>query len=242
MGKNFAYQKCDVTVWEDLLSLFKLAIGKFDRVDAAFANAGIGGTCTFLEDDLDEHGDLKENNFRTIDINLKSVLNTTKAAAHFIRKNQKRLGGSIVLVGSIASISQFGVPDYTVAKHGVLGLLRGLVPHTNNSQCPIRINALAPAWTDTNIISRADIEKLGDVVQSAESVARAAVLLMADSHRHGQMIHITEGKYSDIEGPTIEALRKMRGVKVFEEETLMKFAQQGGEVVLNKDDMERSNV
>src|ERR1051326_3088398 len=56
------------------------------------------------------------------------------------------------------------------------GLMRSLVP-VLHPQIPIRINALAPSWTETGIVNRS-IEAIGASVQGPEHVARAAVLLM----------------------------------------------------------------
>jgi NAD(P)-dependent dehydrogenase (short-subunit alcohol dehydrogenase family) len=99
-----------VTVWSDLLSLFKKAKETFGRVDHVFANAGISHRANYLATELDENGDLKEPTHQTLDVNLKGVINTTTLAIYHIRQNPE--GGSIVMTASVASLQRFRAVDY----------------------------------------------------------------------------------------------------------------------------------
>ena len=162
--------------------------------DGANEYSGISTSCNLLEEDVDENGDLLPPKLKTLEVNLIAVLYTVKLAVHYLRKE----GGSIVVTGSGSSFSRFGPTDYTTSKHGVFGLVRAMTVNLYPN-IPIRINGLAPAWTDTNIIPRRLIDALGDQVQSADVVARSAVLLMADETRHGEMIFSDRGKFWDVE-------------------------------------------
>lgn len=82
-----------------------------------------------------------------------------------------------------------------LSKHGVLGLLRGLQPST----LPIRVNAVAPSWTVTNLTEARHYEDTGAVTQSADYPAKAAIMLMADESRHGQMILSVGEQFREIE-------------------------------------------
>lgn len=65
---------------------------------------------------------------------------------------------------------------------------------------PIRINAIAPSWTDTGIISRAQLNAIGERnYQSADVPARSVTLLMADPNRHGELVYSDRGHFMDLE-------------------------------------------
>lgn len=68
------FLKTDVTVWRELLQLFKLAKTKYGHVDIVFANAGIVELTNPFEDTFDNEGELAEPSLAVIDINLKSVI------------------------------------------------------------------------------------------------------------------------------------------------------------------------
>jgi hypothetical protein len=81
-----------------------------------------------------------------------------------------------------------------ISKHAVLGILRALYTPLY-PKLPIRINAVAPSWTDTPIMPREVVAALGEGnCQSADVVARSVVLLMADDERHGD-----RGIYTEME-------------------------------------------
>lgn len=200
---NLTFQTTNVTSWADLSALFKLAITTHGRIDHVFTNAGITSRTNYLVEHLDEQGNLLEPDHLTIEINLRSVVNTTSLALHYLRKQAQ--GGSIVLIASASSFQRFRAVDYTTAKHGVLGLMRGLAPilgpnGTAEGVQNIRINAIAPSWTNTGIVPGAVLEQVaGIVVQQPVAVARSVACLFADEKRHGQLIYSVAGRFSEIE-------------------------------------------
>ncbi|UPX10320.1 uncharacterized protein EKO05_0000986 [Ascochyta rabiei] len=66
-------------------------------------------------------------------------------------------------------------------------------------QLPIRINAIAPSWTDTGILSPAVLCAIRDNLQPADVPARSVTLLMADATRHGELVYSERGSYMDLE-------------------------------------------
>jgi hypothetical protein len=84
-------------------------------------------------------------------------------------------------------------------KHAVLGLLRALYGHLY-PKLPIRINAIAPSWTDTGIVPREVLAALGEGnYQSADVPGRSVTYLMADKNRHGELIYSDRGQFMDLE-------------------------------------------
>jgi hypothetical protein len=77
--------------------------------------------------------------------------------------------------------------------------MRSLTGHLHPN-LPLRINAIAPSWTDTGILSPAVLAALGDGnYQSADVPARSVTLLMADSRRHGELVYSERGQFKDLE-------------------------------------------
>lgn len=195
---RLSFLKTNVTIWADLSALFKLANDKHRRIDHVFANAGIGGSATYLNESLNENGELLEPNYSCYDVNLKGVVNTVALAIHYLRRQDD--GGSIVLTASASSFQRFRAVDYTTTKHAVLGLMRGLLPILL-PDIPVRVNAIAPSWTTTGLVPEQVVEKVAGIgTQTPVAVARSVAILMADGQRNGQLIYSVEGKYSEIEG------------------------------------------
>lgn len=119
-----------------------------------------------------------------------------------------------------------------LSKHAVLGLMRALHPQLH-PHLPIRINAIAPSWTDTGIVPRELLAALGEGnFQSADVVARSVTLLMADEARHGELIYSDRGNYIELENGEkgFHAMTKrMLGVgeeeEVFELEVMRRIAE-----------------
>ena len=206
---NLTFQQTNVASWADLVSLFKLATSKHGRIDHVFVNAGISGRTNLLEEQLDENGDLLEPNHSVWDINLKGAVNTVALAIHYLR--QRDTDGSIVMTASASSWQRFRLPDYTSAKHGVLGLMRGLVPILSPN-LPIRINSIGPSWTNTGLVPDGVIEQLtGMSVNTTAQVAESVALLMSDKKRHGEFIYTVEGAHMEIEGTLLNTAAEIAG-------------------------------
>ncbi|KAM5342203.1 hypothetical protein ACJ41O_015234 [Fusarium nematophilum] len=208
---SFTFVKTNVAVWADLVALFKKTKEVYGRIDHVFANAGVGPRTDYLSTEVDENGDLKEPSTFLLDISLKGVMDTATLAIYYLRQQPE--GGSIVINCSTTSLQRLRAVDYATAKHGVLGFGRGLVPLIEAAKLPIRVNSLAPSWTDSNVLPALKnlLESINVEVQAASVVARGAALLMADTSRNGHLIHVQQGKYKEIDEavllPTFEAIK-----------------------------------
>lgn len=117
------------------------AVAALGGLDIVCATAGITSRGFSTE--------LSEAAWQTmLDVNLTGVWHTCKVAApHLITRGS----GSVILVSSIAGLrGLLGVPHYTAAKHGVVGLMRSLA----NELAPhgIRVNSVHPTNVDTPMI------------------------------------------------------------------------------------------
>ena len=167
-----------------------------------FANAGVAMSDNYLECKVDEDGEVVEPSHRTMEINLKGCINTVVLGMHYMKMKGQ---GSIIVTASASSYQRFIASDYATAKHGVLGLMRSLVDQLQ--PLGIRVNAIAPSWTDTRIVPREALAKVGVKVQGAEVVARSVV---------GGLPAATKGmkRVEDLskQGVGGEVVRKMRGL------------------------------
>lgn len=89
--------------------------------------------------------------------------------------------------------------------------MRGLSSILSAKKSPIRINTLAPYWTDSKIVNRDVLEAIGCAVQSPDVVARSASLLMADVSRQGQILYSDTGKVTEVEGAISQATKVAMG-------------------------------
>jgi NAD(P)-dependent dehydrogenase (short-subunit alcohol dehydrogenase family) len=139
-GTTVLALRCDVGDPEQVRSCFARTLEVLGRVDACFANAGIGSPGTsFSELGLEE--------WRTVfNVNMEGVFLTFQTAAnHMVERGG---GGSLVVTSSGSSM--FGAPrsiHYGAAKAGVNSMIRSLA--VEYARHGIRANAIIPGWIDT---------------------------------------------------------------------------------------------
>lgn len=227
---KFEFHKADVTSWSDLCEVFARVHAKHGRIDFVYANAGIGPKANYLELEQDSEGKLIEPTKLVLQINLLAVANQAALAAHYMQKQEPK-GGSIVLTASCTGYQKFNAPDYVAAKHGVIGLMRSLSLNMNSSDVPIRINAVAPSFTQTSLVrlSDEDFETVGIKGQPASAVAKSVGLLVSDKSRHAQCLYSYGGRYVEMEEPVLRESVKAIGKTGLAEEdervTLYKYGQ-----------------
>jgi len=186
----------DVADEEEVASVIGRIGREAGRLDVAFNNAGITGKAQRLEDYPTEDFD------RVIAVNLRSVFLGMKHELPLIKKSG---GGAIVNTASVAALTgPGGMSAYAASKHGVHGLTR--VAAMENAAHNVRVNALAPGWTETPMVKVASDQnpafaKLMSTAIPARrgghpcEVAAAAVWLASDaaSYVMGQMLVVDGG-------------------------------------------------
>jgi 15-hydroxyprostaglandin dehydrogenase (NAD) len=113
------FMKADVADYEELAATFARTWKQWGRLDAVFANAGIGDRINFYAQQEDrEDGTPPKPNMSVIDIDLYGPIYCAWLAMHYFRKNQDKVG-KLVFTSSMAGIyTGGGVPLYSAAKSG----------------------------------------------------------------------------------------------------------------------------
>ncbi|KAE8164808.1 hypothetical protein BDV40DRAFT_286688 [Aspergillus tamarii] len=227
--ETLKFVTADTSSWDSLRTLFNEAVKAFGRIDHVFANAGIGPRTSFLEESLDENGELAPPDMKVLNVNMNGAIYTTRLAVHYFKKcagrHNRVATGSIVFTASASSFQTFGAPDYATAKHAVLGLMRSLVAQLPGN---VRVNAIAPSWTSSGLVSPEFLASLGVITQDPDVVARSVALLFADSERNGHLIYSWEGKYKEIdqaEGGILSSVKSILGNPISEDEVLRRMAE-----------------
>jgi NAD(P)-dependent dehydrogenase (short-subunit alcohol dehydrogenase family) len=180
-GGTATFVSCDVAEEEQVASLVARIVREQGRLDCAWNNAGMNDVSKAFTDFSREAWD------RMIAVCLTSVFLCMK---HELLQMQQQSGGAIVNTSSAAGvIAAPGLPHYTAAKHGVLGLTKAAAQEYNGRN--IRVNAVCPGMVDTPMIqswfaSNPDLANMtlasvpGGKLGRPHQVAEAAVWLCSD--------------------------------------------------------------
>ena len=183
--------RVDVSLEREVASMVAHIAERSGRLDVAFNNAGITGEAHRIEDYPTADFD------KVIAINLRSVFLGMKYELPLMKQGG---GGAIVNTASVAAMTgPGGMSAYAASKHGVHGLTR--VAAMENAAHHVRVNALAPGWTETPMVQVASAQnpafaRLATTAIPAKrggqpgEIAAAAVWLGSDaaSYVMGQML------------------------------------------------------
>ncbi|MEZ2391845.1 SDR family NAD(P)-dependent oxidoreductase [bacterium RCC_150] len=144
-GGTYTAHKVDVSVEEDVRSAFRAFLSANGRrLDAVVVSAGItsdGLTATMSADRFDS----------VVAVNLRGSFLVCREAVKAMRKS----GGAIVLLSSTSGVSgQAGQINYSASKGGVNAMTQSLAKEV--AGLGIRVNAVAPGFTDTDMFRRMD--------------------------------------------------------------------------------------
>ncbi|KAH7403838.1 hypothetical protein BKA64DRAFT_777550 [Cadophora sp. MPI-SDFR-AT-0126] len=197
------FVKCDVSKWEDQLELFKTAATFTGKVDYVVANAGIcppDEIFQFAGNDAEP----TEPNLKTIDVNLKGALYTTKLATHyFIKQNGQTPSPSqedtcLVLIGSGAAfLDCLRGPVYPSTKWAMRGIMHTL--RRTAFYYGSRVNIISPWYVRTSILSAEAFNKVsasGVDFAEPEDAGRCLLRILSDKSMNGKSLFLAPRKWA----------------------------------------------
>lgn len=184
------FVKCDVTSQKEIDAMFAAAKSKLGGIDIVVNNAGVG-----IEGDKWE---------LTIDINVKGTIKGTTTALNHLRKDKGGKGGVIVNVASMAGLNPNPCgPVYGASKAAIIMFSQCWAMNPDVSGNGVRINVLAPAFADTDMVrqlkegsgvNRPEMAaKIIDMVgvMKVEDVAAALLELITDESKTSAVLKIS---------------------------------------------------
>jgi len=191
---NVEGYKLNVTDVEKCKQFFDYVIEKYGKVDILVNNAGITRDA-LTRKMTDEQWDL------VIDVNLKGVFNLTRYIGPHMQENGC---GSIINISSVVGeYGNIGQANYAATKAGVIGLTKTWAKEFAMKGGNVRVNAIAPGYTMTDILKTvpqdlldkfASQTMLGRLAQP-EEIAYPALFLASDesSYITGHVLSVNGG-------------------------------------------------
>jgi len=173
--------RADVRDPDEWRRIGALAESELGGLDYAFLNAGV----VSAESDIAK---ITDDDFRrTLEVSVNGVFYGTRTAVPLIAAAG---GGAIVATSSLAGLIAFSPdPVYTMAKHGVVGLVRALAGPLGEQG--ITINALCPAIVDTAILNeerRAAIADAEFPMMTPEEITASVIELFLGEESGGAYV------------------------------------------------------
>jgi NAD(P)-dependent dehydrogenase (short-subunit alcohol dehydrogenase family) len=139
LGSRVSFVKTDITSDADIVTLVESAVKQTGRLDFL-----VNVACTYLDNGAETK---REDWLKAFDVNVVGSVMLMEAARPHLKKNK----GAIVNFGSISSrVAQSGRWVYPVSKAAILQLTRNQA--MDLAPDGIRVNAVSPGWTWSNIM------------------------------------------------------------------------------------------
>jgi hypothetical protein len=94
----------------------------------------------------------------------------------------------------------------------VIGFLRAMKLQLH-PKIPIRINVVAPGWTETGITAGVvkEFKRVGVVIQPPVAIGVAVAKLVTNPSYHGHTFFVASNQYAEFEGPLTEETDRLFG-------------------------------
>ncbi|KAM3960576.1 15-hydroxyprostaglandin dehydrogenase [NAD(+)]-like [Aphomia sociella] len=147
--KKAVYMKCDVTT--DLETVGKKILSSYENIEVLVNSAGI----------CDETSIRK-----TIDINTTGTVEWSMEFYEYMRKDRGGSGGTIINISSIYGyVIDEHIPIYKASKFAVMGFTYTLGHKKNYNKYGVRVIAVCPGATTTNILNTMKVSRDKDIEQ-----------------------------------------------------------------------------
>ena len=149
-GRRVMTQVVDVSNEGQVVAGMKAVVAELGRVDAVFANSGIGSAApSFLDISLEQFR-------KVVAVNQEGAFFTLREGARHMRERAGKgdPGGSLVVVASLAAIDGAARNEhYAATKGAVISMMRGIA--VEFARDGVRANAILPGWIATDMTAMA---------------------------------------------------------------------------------------
>ena len=193
-AESVEYYPLNVTDPAACEALFNHARETYGRIDILVNNAGITKDA-LTRKMTEEQWDV------VLDVNLKGVFNLTRHVGPYM---QAQGSGSVINISSVVGVfGNIGQANYAATKAGLIGLTKTWAKEFSMKGGNVRVNAIAPGYTMTDILKTvpqemldkfAAMTMLGRLGQPHE-IASAALFLASDESGYitGQVLQVDGG-------------------------------------------------
>jgi NAD(P)-dependent dehydrogenase (short-subunit alcohol dehydrogenase family) len=166
LGVRSFFIETDHMKYEEIQRAARRIIDRFIKIDILVNNiGGLALSSGNLEDILP----LTHDDQAFVDnINL-NLISAWRATREVLPTMIEKKYGRIINIGSGHAKRSGGLIAYTAAKHGIIGLTRGLAPFA--SKHGITVNCLCPGWTNTSLINWSFLAQIDGFNSEAECIA-----------------------------------------------------------------------
>ncbi|KAG7446654.1 NAD(P)-binding protein [Guyanagaster necrorhizus] len=137
---------CNATVWDDVVTVFDLAVKTYGGLDIIVANTGVPEVGKFKQVNFDSNGKPVKPDLTTIDVDLAGILYAVHLAQYYLARNRQPDDlKALVVLGSMAS--WHGLPQaplYSASGCAILGAIRSL--YLDFEHKDIRTAVISPSY------------------------------------------------------------------------------------------------
>ena len=158
----------DISVDNELISLYQMIKEQYSRLDIVINNAGIGiwgKLADFPIEDFD----------KMVNVNLRSMFISCQQA---VKMMIPAGSGFIINISSVVGFKGYvNQSGYTATKHGVMGLTKSLSAEVQ--EYGVCVSAILPGGVDTDFIGKARPDLDRSVLISPEDIAKTVLFLLS---------------------------------------------------------------
>lgn len=158
--------RCDVTEWDQVEAMAGAGLEAFGRLDAVFANAGVGAARGFLEESVEHWRSMVLTNVHGVALTIRATL------PHMLERGD----GQFLITGSVAGRRVLPGSLYSATKWAVTAIgeaLRMELRQMHDNQA-IRVTLIEPGMTDTPFFDN----RPGDWALRDQDIARAVMFAL----------------------------------------------------------------
>ncbi len=178
--ENITAIVADVTDETSVRDMFATMLDVVGPPDLVIANAGMAESVPFGKMSVDLWK-------RTIDVNLTGTFLTFREGLAVMNKAKP---GRLISIASTAGLKGYAyVTAYCAAKHGVVGMVKGMAAELVSS--PITINAVCPGFMETPMLAKS-VENIVAKTGMSKDAARASLAKINPQNRFIQPEEVAE--------------------------------------------------